>query len=81
MADARALKYAAHVPVSRAYHCLVRPDVIRTGVAFRSLSQARHSGARPINFLAPRRAPVSFAPPLDAQVVELVDTQVSEACA
>jgi hypothetical protein len=34
-----------------------------------------------INFLAPGRAPVSFARPPFARVVELVDTQVSEACA
>ena len=34
-----------------------------------------------INFLAPRQVAVSFARPLNARVVELVDTQVSEACA
>ena len=32
-------------------------------------------------FLAPRRTPVSFSRPTRARVVELVDTQVSEACA
>ena len=34
-----------------------------------------------INFLAPRLGAVCFARPPFARVVELVDTQVSEACA
>jgi hypothetical protein len=40
-----------------------------------------NGGAAAINFLAPEQGAVSFARPPDARVVELVDTQVSEACA
>ena len=35
----------------------------------------------PLNLLAPGAPGVSFARPANARVVELVDTQVSEACA